>query len=392
MKRVVVGLSGGVDSSVAAYLLLQEGYEVIGLFMRNWHDESVTISNECPWIDDANDALLVAQHLGIPFQVVDLSVQYKDRIVDYMFREYEAGRTPNPDVLCNREIKFDVFLHEALALGADFVATGHYCRKIVHPDGSHGLLSGIDRTKDQSYFLCQVSQAQLQKALFPIGDLTKTEVRSIAAAQGLLTANKKDSQGLCFIGKVSLPTFLQQQLAPKEGVIIEIPHDLAQFEAYSAIPKNMNHVASLAQPFSYQPEQGMVVAQHQGAHYYTIGQRKGLHIGGRPEPSFVLSTDTKENIIYSGQSDTHPGLYRHALKLADHEINWIQKIPAEFLQQGVSCYVRIRYRQALQKAELVVKNDCFYLLFEQPQRGITAGQFAAWYFRDELIGSGIIAA
>ncbi|NDB35929.1 MAG: hypothetical protein EB023_11460 [Flavobacteriia bacterium] len=232
----------------------------------------------------------------------------------------------------------------------------------------------------------------MQKALFPIGDLTKTEVRAIAAAQGLLTANKKDSQGLCFIGKVSLPTFLQQQLAPKEGVIIEIPHDLAQFEAYSAIPKNMNHVALLAQPFSYQPEQGMVVAQHQGAHYYTIGQRKGLHIGGRPEPSFVLSTDTKENIIYSGQSDTHPGLYRHALKLADHEINWIQKIPAELLQQGVSCYVRIRYRQALQKAELVAQNNSYYLLFEQPQRGITAGQFAAWYFRDELIGSGIIAA
>jgi tRNA-specific 2-thiouridylase len=392
MKRVVVGLSGGVDSSVAAYLLLQEGYEVIGLFMRNWHDESVTISNECPWIDDANDALLVAQHLGIPFQVIDLSAQYKARIVDYMFREYEAGRTPNPDVLCNREIKFDVFLKEALALGADFVATGHYCRKTIHEDGSHGLLSGIDRTKDQSYFLCQVSSSQLERALFPIGHLTKNEVRTIAAAQGLLTANKKDSQGLCFVGKISLPTFLQQQLAPKVGPILEIPHHLEAFQEYANIPSNLENVARLSMPFRYHPSVGMHVADHQGAHYYTIGQRKGLQIGGRPEPSFVLSTDTRENVIYSGQSETHPGLFRRALKLENNEINWIQKIPAELLQQGVACSVRIRYRQALQKAQLVVQNNSYYLLFEQPQRGITPGQFAAWYFQDELIGSGIIAA
>ena len=392
MKRVVVGLSGGVDSSVAAYLLLQEGYEVIGMFMRNWHDETVTLSNECPWIDDANDALLVAQHLGIPFQVVDLSAQYKERIVDYMFREYESGRTPNPDVLCNREIKFDVFLKEALALGADFVATGHYCRKIVHPDGSHGLKSGLDKNKDQSYFLCQVSQSQLEKALFPIGDLSKAEVRAIAAAQGLLTADKKDSQGLCFVGKISLPTFLQQQLMPKQGPIIEIPLDLPQFEAYQKLPNEGEYVEELSRCFVYEPSMGHRVETHQGAHYYTIGQRKGLHIGGRPEPSFVLATDTVNNVIYSGQSDQHPGLYRRALKLRLEELNWVQKIPEAALQQGVRLEFRIRYRQALQEGRLMLKNGRLYVLFDLAQRGITPGQFAAWYRNEELIGSGIIEA
>jgi tRNA-specific 2-thiouridylase len=392
MKRVVVGLSGGVDSSVAAYLLLQKGYEVIGMFMRNWHDETVTLSNECPWIDDANDALLVAQHLGIPFQVVDLSAQYKERIVDYMFREYEAGRTPNPDVLCNREIKFDVFLKEALALGADFVATGHYCRKIVHSDGSHGLKSGLDKNKDQSYFLCQVSQSQLQKALFPIGDLSKAEVREIAAAQGLLTADKKDSQGLCFVGKISLPTFLQQQLKPQQGPIIEIPNDLAQFEAYKNLPTEVEFVEELSNPFVYEQNMGQCVETHQGAHYYTIGQRKGLHIGGRPEPSFVLATDTVNNVIYSGQTDQHPGLYRRALKLRVEEINWIQKIPETALPQGVQLEFRIRYRQALQEGQLILKNGRLYVLFRRAQRGITPGQFAAWYLNDELLGSGIIEA
>jgi tRNA-specific 2-thiouridylase len=391
MKRVVVGLSGGVDSSVAAYLLIQQGYEVIGMFMRNWHDETVTLSNDCPWIDDANDALLVAQHLGIPFQVVDLSAQYKDRIVDYMFREYEAGRTPNPDVLCNREIKFDVFLKEALALGADYVATGHYCRKLIHEDGTHGLLSGLDGNKDQSYFLCQVSQEQLQRALFPIGDLTKAQVREIASAQGLLTAEKKDSQGLCFVGKISLPTFLQQQLAAKPGSIIEIPSTLPQYESYQTIPHDVAHVVELAKPFTYEASMGMQVATHQGAHYYTIGQRKGLHIGGRPEPSFVLATDTQTNVIYSGQTDEHPGLYRQALKLSSKEINWIQPVPEESLEKGLSCSIRIRYRQALQEGTLIQKEGVLYILFEKPQRGITPGQFAAWYLNDELIGSGIIA-
>jgi tRNA-specific 2-thiouridylase len=391
MKRVVVGLSGGVDSSVAAYLLIQQGYEVIGMFMRNWHDETVTLSNDCPWIDDANDALLVAQHLGIPFQVVDLSAQYKDRIVDYMFREYEAGRTPNPDVLCNREIKFDVFLKEALALGADYVATGHYCRKLIHEDGTHGLLSGLDGNKDQSYFLCQVSQEQLQRALFPIGDLTKAQVREIASTHGLLTAEKKDSQGLCFVGKISLPTFLQQQLAAKPGPIIEIPNTLPQYASYQTIPHDVAHVVELAKPFSYEASMGKQVATHQGAHYYTIGQRKGLHIGGRPEPSFVLATDTQTNVIYSGQTDEHPGLYRRALKLSSKEINWIQPVSEESLENGVSCSIRIRYRQALQEGTLIQKEGVLYILFEKPQRGITPGQFAAWYLNDELIGSGIIA-
>ena len=391
MKRVVVGLSGGVDSSVAAHLLKEQGYEVIGMFMRNWHDETVTLSSDCPWIDDANDALLVAQHLGIPFQVVDLSSDYKKRIVDYMFREYEAGRTPNPDVLCNREIKFDVFLKEALSLGADFVATGHYCRKIIHENGSHGLLSGVDSNKDQSYFLCQVSQEQLQKALFPIGELTKKEVRSIAAEHGLITAEKKDSQGLCFVGKISLPTFLQQQLAPKAGSVVEIPDDLEQFSAYASIPHTMESVEELAKPFSYQFSMGKHVANHQGAHYYTIGQRKGLHIGGRPKPSFVLATDTKENIIYSGQTDEHPGLYRLALRLESKELNWIQYIPNEALEKGFECSIRIRYRQALQKGTLLKKGEKLYVLFEKQQRGITPGQFAAFYQGEELLGSGIIA-
>ena len=391
MKRVVVGLSGGVDSSVAAYLLKEQGYEVIGMFMRNWHDETVTLSSDCPWIDDANDALLVAQHLGIPFQVVDLSSDYKKRIVDYMFREYEAGRTPNPDVLCNREIKFDVFLKEALSLGADFVATGHYCRKIIHENGSHGLLSGVDSNKDQSYFLCQVSQEQLQKALFPIGELTKKEVRSIAAEHGLITAEKKDSQGLCFVGKISLPTFLQQQLAPKAGSVVEIPDDLEQFSAYASIPHTMESVEELAKPFLYQFSMGKHVANHQGAHYYTIGQRKGLHIGGRPKPSFVLATDTKENIIYSGQTDEHPGLYRLALRLESKELNWIQYIPNEALEKGFECSIRIRYRQALQRGTLLKKGEKLYVLFEKQQRGITPGQFAAFYQGEELLGSGIIA-
>lgn len=392
MKRVVVGLSGGVDSSVAAFLLLEQGYEVIGMFMRNWHDETVTLSNDCPWIDDANDALLVAQHLGIPFQVVDLSAAYKERIVNYMFREYEAGRTPNPDVLCNREIKFDVFLKEALAIGAEFVATGHYCRKVIHSDGKHGLLSGIDSSKDQSYFLCQINQEQLQKALFPIGALTKKEVRKIAKQQGLLTAEKKDSQGLCFVGKISLPTFLQQQLATKLGPIIEIPHDLDQFKDYQDIPHELSYVEELAKPFKYSSNMGEMVTTHQGAHYYTIGQRKGLHIGGRPNPSFVLATDTKENIIYTGQSDLHPGLFHRACRLESKEINWIQEVSETELLKGLICSIRIRYRQSLQKGMLVKKGTSLFVLFESPQRGITPGQFAAFYNGDELLGSAVISS
>ncbi len=390
MKRVVVGLSGGVDSSVTAYLLQQEGYEVIGMFMRNWHDESVTLSDECPWIDDSNDALIIAQQLGIPFQVIDLSVEYKDRIVDYMFHEYERGRTPNPDILCNKEIKFDVFLKAAMELGADFVATGHYCQKIQHEDGTFGLLAGADKNKDQSYFLCQVSQEQLSKALFPIGGLEKSEVRRIAKENNLVTAEKKDSQGLCFVGKISLPTFLQQQLQPKSGSIIEIPENLEQFETYNSIEPTVENIETLAQPFQFSKDQGVEVQKHQGAHYYTIGQRKGLHIGGRPEPSFVIGIDTIENVVYSGQTEVHPGLNRYALKLEKESFNWIQSKLNYDLVGGLRFDFRIRYRQPLQSGMLVEKNNEFYILFDMKQKGITPGQFAAWYLDNELIGSAVI--
>ena len=391
MQRVVVGLSGGVDSSVTAYLLQQQGYEVIGMFMRNWHDESVTLSDECPWIDDSNDALLIAQQLGIPFQVIDLSEQYKDRIVNYMFKEYEAGRTPNPDVLCNREIKFDVFLKAALDLGADFVATGHYCQKKENTDGSFSLLAGADPNKDQSYFLCQLSQAQLAKALFPIGHLQKAEVRAIAEEQGLVTANKKDSQGLCFVGKIALPTFLQQQLAPKEGPIIEVNPELPQFQAYQGLKPSIENIEVLAKSFAYHLSDGKQVTTHQGAHYYTIGQRKGLHIGGRPEPSFVIGIDTNNNIVYSGQTENHPGLNRWALKLEATEISWFNEHPT-FQKEGIlKCQVRIRYRQPLQNATLILKGNEHFILFETLQKGITPGQFAAWYNGEELLGSGVIA-
>lgn len=391
MKRVVVGLSGGVDSSVSAYLLQQEGYEVIGLFMRNWHDETVTLSNDCPWIDDSNDALLVAEHLGIPFQVLDLSKEYKERIVDYMFAEYEAGRTPNPDVLCNREIKFDVFLKAALDLGADYVATGHYCRKTTTEDGVHHLLAGLDPNKDQSYFLCQLSQEQLSKALFPIGNLQKAEVRAIAKEIGLVTADKKDSQGLCFVGKISLPEFLQQKLRVKHGTIIEINEEEEQFKTYSSIPVDLNHVVELSKEFIYSPDMGMEVEKHIGAHYYTIGQRKGLHIGGRPNPSFVIGIDTETNTVYSGQKDEHPGLNKWALKIETPEMHWVN--PAHEMQIGEekTFQVRIRYRQPLQTGTLTRLESGFYILFDQKQRGIAPGQFAALYLREELVGSGIIS-
>ena len=392
MKRVVVGLSGGVDSSVAAYLLIQQGYEVIGIFMRNWHDESVTISDECPWIEDSNDALLVAQHLGIPFQVIDLSEAYKTRIVDYMFDEYQRGRTPNPDVLCNREIKFDVFLEAALQLGADYVATGHYCRKAENHDGTFSLLAGIDKTKDQSYFLCQITQYQLTKALFPIGDLEKREVREIAKKLALVTAEKKDSQGLCFVGKISLPLFLQQKLKAKTGQIIEIPENLPQFLGYDAIPVISENVIKLSTPFSYNSSMGEVVGQHQGAQFYTIGQRKGLNIGGKPMPSFIIGLDTKENIIYTGQSAAHLGLNRYALKLESNSINWLINNDLISNNTELRCQVRIRYRQALQDARLIASNGELYILFDKKQKGITPGQFAAWYLGEELVGSGVISA
>lgn len=390
MKRVVVGLSGGVDSSVTAYLLKEQGYEVIGMFMKNWHDETVTLSDDCPWIDDSNDALLIAQQLDIPFQVIDLSKEYKERIVDYMFNEYQAGRTPNPDVLCNREIKFDVFLNAAKELGADYVATGHYCRKLEHSDGSFGLIQGKDPNKDQSYFLCQLSQEQLGMALFPIGELLKSDVRSIAEKAGLHTADKKDSQGLCFVGKISLPQFLQQKLSPLRGDIVEIPATLPTFKAYDRIPVQQEYIEQLAAPFSYTPDQGEVVTQHQGAHYYTIGQRKGLHIGGRPNPSFVIDTDVTTNTVYSGQNDDHPGLNRWALKIKQEDMHFVSSRFTSDLLNNKEIDVRIRYRQALQKCTVHNIAGNTFVLFKEKQRGITPGQFAAFYIDKELIASGVI--
>ena len=356
MKRVVVGLSGGVDSSVAAYLLQKQGYEVIGLFMKNWHDDSVTISDECPWLEDSNDALMVAEKLGIPFQTVDMSVPYKQRIVDYMFREYERGRTPNPDVLCNREIKFATFLEYALNLGADYVATGHYCRKDtieVNGQNIYRLLAGKDQNKDQSYFLCQLSQAQLSRALFPIGDLQKSEVRAIAKELGLVTAEKKDSQGLCFVGKVRLPEFLQQQLAPKKGDIIQIPSTWQGYqdkESSKLFECYEDELKYYAEKYHYSPTDGKVVGQHDGAHFFTIGQRKGLHVGGTVEPLFVIDTDIEKNIIYVGEGHAHPGLFRRTLFVKKEDIHWIRTDLALSLHQSMEAMVRIRYRQPLQTA------------------------------------------
>ena len=395
MKRVVVGLSGGVDSSVAAYLLQEQGYEVIGLFMKNWHDDSVTISNECPWLEDSNDALLVAEKLGIPFQTVDLSKQYQEKIVDYMFSEYEKGRTPNPDVLCNREIKFDVFMKIALSLGADYVATGHYCRKgEIEVDGKpvYQLLTGKDDNKDQSYFLCQLSQEQLAKALFPIGELTKPEVREIAAKMELVTAEKKDSQGLCFIGKVRLPEFLQQKLQPKAGLIFEI--DTNQ-EIYTLEKPNYNSLEetliSDSTSIAYTPEMGKVVGKHQGAHYFTTGQRKGLNVGGTKEALFVIATNVETNTIYTGQGSQHPGLFKKALFVEKSEVHWIREDLAIANGETMKVMARIRYRQPLQSATLHQYENGMYVAFDAPQSAITEGQFVAWYIEDELLGSGVIS-
>jgi len=386
--RIVVGLSGGVDSSVAAALLLEQGHEVIGLYMRNWHDAEVTVGGACPWVDDAQDAMLVAAHLGIPFQVIDLSTEYRERIVEYMFREYAAGRTPNPDVLCNREIKFDVFLNAALALGAEGVATGHYCRAVHGADGQpHRLLAGVDPSKDQSYFLCQVGQTALQHAHFPIGHLHKHQVRELARALALPTAEKKDSQGLCFVGKVHLPVFLQQQLETKPGPIVRIPSDHPKLTEHAATegPEAML-------PVVWSPEDGIPVGTHPGAHFFTVGQRKGIAVGGHAEPLFVLDRDVKSNTLYVGMGDAHPGLYRRGFRILHADVHAVREdLAPQVGTMRTDLHVRFRYRAPLEPAMLFRDDAGIHVRFERPQRGIASGQFAAWYAGEELIGSGPIA-
>jgi len=394
VKKVIVGLSGGVDSSVSALLLKQQGYEVIGLFMKNWHDESVTISDECPWLDDSNDAMLIAEKLEIPFQTVDLSKEYHSRIIDYMFNEYENGRTPNPDVLCNREIKFDIFLEIALNLGADYIATGHYCQvnKINKDDKEiYRLLAGADEKKDQSYFLCQLNQKQLSKAIFPIGHLTKSDVRDIAKKNDLITAAKKDSQGLCFVGKVKLPDFLKQRLTPKKGKVIKIDSESIKQEIdLNEVKSKEKELELLSAPFSFSPDDGEEIGEHNGAYYYTVGQRKGLNIGGFSEPLFVLETDVSKNIIYVGMGESHPALFKRALFVYSNEIHWIREDLKINENETMNINFRIRYRQPLQSGTIYRFKKGLYILFDKPISSVTSGQFVSWYIDNELIGSGII--
>ncbi len=398
IKRVVVGLSGGVDSSVAAYLLKKEGYDVIALFMINWHDTTGTLSGDCPWNDDLIFAELVARKLDIPFHTIDFSEEYRKRVVDYMFAEYERGRTPNPDVLCNREVKFDLFVKAALDLKADHIATGHYCRKETFQKNGrtvYRLLAGADPNKDQSYFLCQLSQEQLKMVLFPIGKLIKPEVRKIAHDNNLATATRKDSQGICFVGKVSLPDFLQQKLKVRKGVIIEIAKDAelyhqTKWPKIDGIPTD-EELVQLSSSFAYNSEDGRIVGNHNGAHFFTIGQNKGLNIGGRPEQSFVIATDVDNNIVYTGNGKNHPGLFRKGLFIHNRDIHWLRTDLQLQPGESMHCLVRIRYRQNLQKATLYSRENGIYIIFEKLQRGITSGQFAAWYDGEELLGSGVIA-
>ncbi len=459
--KVCIGLSGGVDSSVAALLLKEQGYDVAGLFMQNWHDADATLHGDCEWEEDRFVAEMVARKIGIPFYFADLSKTYREKVVDYMFDEYARGRTPNPDVLCNREIKFDAFVKAAHSIGADMVATGHYCRK--EQDAASGewrLLEGTDPNKDQSYFLCQLSQEQLAGALFPVGGLTKPEVRRIAAEADLPSADRKDSQGICFVGKVDLPTFLRQKLEPKEGDVVEVfdafyadSEDYrfkcetlksllkpeAELEMTCHYEKEIKLLTSDGEPLGDSPFDleavkgltddilmrlatapdyssirfeeenyrsgrhhtlktrlkanpwGAVAGRHEGAQFYTIGQRKGLAIGGHKDSLFVLSTDTERNIIYVGEGHSHKGLARHCLRVDASEIHWIRPSlamsPGDIRRQRV----RIRYRQPLQSATLIMREHGLFIIFDKPQRGPAPGQFAAWYDGEELTGSGTLS-
>jgi tRNA-specific 2-thiouridylase len=398
-KKVVIGLSGGVDSSVAAWVLKEKGYDVIGLFMKNWHDTTGLLQSDCHWEDDLMFAEMVAKKLQIPFHFVDLSSEYRQRVVDYMFAEYEKGRTPNPDVLCNREIKFDSFTVEARKLGGEFVATGHYCRKesiSVNNTLVNRLLAGVDSNKDQSYFLCQLNQEQLSSALFPIGNLTKPEVRIIAGKLGLATAQRKDSQGICFVGKVHLPTFLQQKLEAKKGDIVEIVEGVKTYcfpEITEGFPSNEvpdKSLSELTEPFKYEPSSGQIIGTHNGAHFFTIGQRKGMNVGGHKEALFVIGTDVKKNVVYVGEGQSHPGLNRKGLFIRKDEIHWIRTDLRMKEEEYRDYMVRIRYRQPLQAARLYYREKGMFIIFDKPQRGIAPGQFAAWYHDDEVIGSGVI--
>lgn len=387
VMKIIVGLSGGVDSSVAAYLLKQQGCDVEAMYMQNWHDITGTLHGECEWEEEKVVAEMVARKIGIPFHFVDLSDDYRKQVVDYMFSEYAAGRTPNPDVLCNSKIKFASFLEKVEELGGDYVATGHYCKKeTVNAGGKeiYRILAGDDPNKDQSYFLCQLSQQQLSKALFPIGHLTKPQVRDIARQAGLPSAEKKDSQGICFVGKVDLPVFLQQKLKSKEGNVVEIFS-----KDYEAIRSRQS--LDDFSPVRYNPEDGKIIGRHIGVQYYTIGQRHGLNIGGHQGSIFIIATDTATNTIYVGEGKDHPGLYRRGLKINREEVHWIREDLAMQVGESRGYLVRIRYRQPLQQATLQMRSDGMYILFDQPQRGVTPGQFAAWYSPDgEMIGSGPI--
>jgi len=393
--KIVVGLSGGVDSSVTAHILKEQGHEVIGIFMRNWNDASVTLEDECPWIEDSNDALMVAKKLKIPFHVIDMSETYKKRIVDYMFDEYSKGRTPNPDILCNREIKFDAFMNIAISLGAEKVATGHYAKiSEIRQNNNilYRLLAGSDKNKDQSYFLCQLNQEQLSKALFPIGDLTKEEVRKIAKKENLVTADKKDSQGLCFIGKISLPEFLKQKLEPKNGKIVEIFRDFEKFHQEPPIfSSKYEELKYFSSKIKYNEEDGVVIGNHIGAQYYTIGQSKGLGIGGHKESCFVISRDMDKNILFVGEGHSFPGLFRKTIKINNDEVHWIRDDLKLKNEEKMDVMIRIRYRQSLQEAIIYQFSDAFYIEFKNPQSALAEGQFATWYKDEECLGSGVIS-